>query len=206
LALNDLGEQIFERPVTLPKLNLPDIDIEAEAREAAERVAERKVIRAGLDAWQAINKAQSFQGWAAIGAALAIGRDHALRATGADAPMGRPYSWTFSAWCKRHGFGTMRPATRSWCLALHQDVAAITSWRDSLPGGRGRRRPVNPQSCVKGWQRSQAHGNGRCPQDWRREAIASWRKFVSCVAMLPPADQAAMWSMVNQTRITDVAA
>ena len=40
----------------MPKLNLPDIDIEAEAREAAARVAERRTIRAGIDAWQAIDK------------------------------------------------------------------------------------------------------------------------------------------------------
>jgi hypothetical protein len=100
----------------------------------------------------------------------------------------------------------MKPATRSWCLALHENLAAITRWRDSLPTGRGRRPPLNPQSCVKGWQRSQANGNGHAAHDWRREAIAAWRKFLSCVAALPPADQAAMWSMVSQARLTDVAA
>ncbi len=34
-------------PPTLPAVNVPDLDIEREAREAAARVAERKTIRGG---------------------------------------------------------------------------------------------------------------------------------------------------------------
>ena len=49
-------------PITLPKLNLPDIDIEAEALAAAARIAERRTIRAGIDAWLAINKAEILRG------------------------------------------------------------------------------------------------------------------------------------------------
>ncbi len=94
-------------PPTLPALNLPDLDVEAEAREAAARVAERRVIRAGLDAWAAINKAESFEGWKAIGAALAVGKAHALRVTGANAAWGRNYSREFSEWMQRHGFDAM---------------------------------------------------------------------------------------------------
>ncbi len=42
------------KPVTLPQFDLADVDVEREAKEAAERVIERKVIRAGVDAWAAI--------------------------------------------------------------------------------------------------------------------------------------------------------
>jgi hypothetical protein len=176
---------------------LSPLDLETEIREAAAKVAERKVIRAGRDAWEAINKAESFEGWAVIGKALTIGRDYALRATGANAPTGRRYTWAFSAWCKRNGFGTMKPATRSWCLALHENRAAITAWRDGLPTGRGRRPPVNPQSCVKGWQRSQANGNGHAAHDWRREAISAWQRFCFCVPALSESEAQAMWAMVR---------
>ena len=72
--LNPLGEEIPQVPVTLPTLKVADFDIEAEAKEAAARIAERRVIRAGLDAWAAIDKAESFEAWRAIGAALAIGK------------------------------------------------------------------------------------------------------------------------------------
>jgi hypothetical protein len=57
-------------PVTLPKFEFADLDIEKEAREAAARVAERKIVRAGLDAWRAIGKADSFENWKRIGAAI----------------------------------------------------------------------------------------------------------------------------------------
>jgi hypothetical protein len=188
---------MFARPVTLPRFNLAPLD-DAEARkELAAKLAQERLVRAGAEAWAAISKLGSFEAWCKIGAALAVGRDYALRATGANTPMGRRYSWTFSAWCKRHGFGTMRPSTRSWCLALHENRAAITAWRDGLLTGRGRRPPVNPQSCVKGWQRSLANGNGHAAQDWRREAINAWRRFCFCVASLPESEAQDLWRMVQ---------
>jgi hypothetical protein len=206
MALNDLGEEIYAKPVTLPKFKLADIDVVAEAREAAAIVAERRVIRTGLDAWRLIHKAESFENWKLIGAALAIGKQHALRATGANDTSSRHYIKWFSRWLVENGFGVMKPQTRSWAIALHENAAAITTWRDSLPAGRGRRRPLNPQSCVKGWQRSLANGNGRCSQDWKREAVAAWRRFCFCVQALPPGDQAQMWAMASQARIADVIA
>jgi hypothetical protein len=93
MRINHLGEELADRyqppPVTMPAINLPDLDsaaIEAETREAQARV---RVIRAGRDAWEQINKAQSFSGWVAVGKALAVGRDFALRATGANRAEGR---------------------------------------------------------------------------------------------------------------------
>jgi hypothetical protein len=59
-------------PVTLPALQLPDINKEIiadEARAIAAGIAERRVIRAGRDAWEAIGKAETFEAWKAIGAA-----------------------------------------------------------------------------------------------------------------------------------------
>ena len=64
------GEEQERIPVTLPKLTIletPPDDIEREVREAAAYVVTQRTIRAGLDAWQAINKAESFEGWKAIG-------------------------------------------------------------------------------------------------------------------------------------------
>jgi hypothetical protein len=98
------------RPVaqsTLPIIELADIDVEKEAREAQARVIERRTIRRGRDAWREINRAESFEGWRAIGAALAVGKRHALKVTGANAAWGRNYSREFSQWLKRHGFDAM---------------------------------------------------------------------------------------------------
>jgi hypothetical protein len=54
---------------------------------------------------------------------------------------------------------------------------------------------VNPQSVVKRWQREtqRAHGNSKCTQDLKRDAVAARKRFVCCLENLP-ADQAApLW-------------
>jgi hypothetical protein len=197
LALNLLGEEMQPtRPVTLPAFKLPPFDDSEERKERSARLAEQRTIRTGAEAWAEISKLGSFSAWCKIAAALAIGRDYALRTTGASAPMGRPYSWTFSAWCRKHGFGSMSPAIRSWCLVLNENLAEISAWRDSLAPGRGRRRPVAPQSCVRGWMRAQAN-RGR---DYKGEALFHWRRFISCLQALPAAEQTMMWAMVYQTK------
>jgi hypothetical protein len=196
LALNDLGEEIYERLITLPRFKLPDIDIEAEAREAAERITERKVIRLGRDAWHLVGQAESFENWKLIGAALAIGKRLALRATGANDTSSRHYIKWFSRWLLQNGFGVMKPQTRSWAIALFENAEQITAWRNGLPE-RQRKRLVNPQSVMKRWQATQ-QGNGyHGPQDWRCAAVAAWKKFLSSVSMLPPDQAAPLWATVK---------
>jgi hypothetical protein len=133
MPLNTLGGELDERkpraPITVPTLKLPDLDtktIDAEAREAQARV---RVIRAGRGAWAAINKAQ-FEGWLAIGAALAVGKAYALRVTGANRAWGR---MEFGEWIKQHDFERMSAATRSVAIELHEHAEQIRAWRDGLP-------------------------------------------------------------------------
>jgi hypothetical protein len=181
-------------PVTLPKLNLGDLDveaIEAEARQAATKV---KTISAGRDAWEAINKAQSFEGWKAIGAALAVGKAHALRVTGANAAWGRNYSREFNLWVRQHGFDKMPAATRSVAVELHEHAEAITAWRDTLPE-RQRKRLVHPLSVTRRWRASTAH-NGKCPQDLRRDAKAAWARFCACAKALPADEARPLWRLI----------
>jgi hypothetical protein len=157
-------------PVSLPRFNLTDLDVEAEAREAVARVAERRIIRNGLDAWREINRAESFEGWRAIGAALAVGKAHGLRVTGANAAWGRNYSREFGTWMKRHGFDAMAKSVRSVAIELHENAKAIEAWRATLPE-RQRRRLVHPLSNVRRWRAATTH-NGKCPQDLKRDAVA----------------------------------
>jgi hypothetical protein len=109
-------------PVTLPSLEFltkgPPPDDEPERREVAARFAEHRTVRAGLECWQAIGRAESFEAWVKIGKALQIGRDYALKTTGANRPMGQIYCRTFSAWIDQHGFERMPAATRSVAVEL----------------------------------------------------------------------------------------
>jgi hypothetical protein len=77
-------------PPTLPNFKFREPDTEQEAREAAERVVQRRVIREGLDSWKEINRVESFEGWLRIGKALLIGRRFAQRMTGANEAWGAP--------------------------------------------------------------------------------------------------------------------
>jgi hypothetical protein len=192
------SEKHTPAPVSLPKFNIADVDdadIElVEAREAQARVQERKVIRAGLDAWHAIGKAESFDGWKAIGAALYVGKRHALKVTGANAAWGQNYSREFGTWMKAHGFDAMAKSVRSVAIELHENAKAIETWRATLPE-RQRRRLVHPLSNVRRWRAATTH-NGKCPTDLRRDALAGWRRFVSCVEMLPPDQAGPLWQAV----------
>jgi hypothetical protein len=99
------------------------------------------VIRAGGDAWHEICRAESFEAWCRLGAALADGKMYALKATGAKEAWGRSYSLAFSVWMKECGFGFMRPSDRSNAIELHENLRAITAWR-AKPPERERRRLV----------------------------------------------------------------
>ena len=197
--INGFGAELWARyqpaPVTVPKLNIADIDVEAEAREAAARVAERRTIRRGLDAWAEINKAELFEGWKAIGAALAVGKAHALRVSMANAAWGRNYSRAFNDWVKAHHFDKMPAATRSVAVELAENAEAITAWRNTLPE-RQRKRLVHPLSVTRRWKASTARGNGECPQDLRRDAVASWRRFCACVTALPADAAQPLWRLI----------
>jgi hypothetical protein len=194
MALNLLGGEAKykqPKPVTLPVLTLPDDEkeIEREVAEAAERLAQTKVIRAGLDAWKAIGKADSFEGWRTIGAALAVGKAHALKVSGANQAWGRGYSGAFSDWNKQHGFQRMPKSVRSVAIELHENFDAITAWRATLPE-RERCRLVHPYSNVTRWRKSL---KPKEEPDAVRKAEAALRHFLKAMEMLPPDEAAPLW-------------
>ncbi len=165
-------------PVTLPRIEFCTIDTEQEAREAAERLVERKVIRAGIDAWQSIKKADSFENWKRIGAALSIGKAHALRVTGANCAWGQNYSRVFCDWMKRHHFDRMPKSLRSHAIELHENIAAIEAWRSTLPE-KQRQRLAGSLQNVRRWRRETAPSEMKIIDDAER-AAAAWRRFVRC--------------------------
>jgi hypothetical protein len=206
MALSRLGVELLDhnkpaRSVTLPKFNLPDLDvkaIEAEARQAQARV---RVIRAGRDAWQQSAKSGSFSLWADCGRALQVGRDFALRVTGANRPEGRRYCAEFSQWIEAHGFAGMQKSVHSVAIELAENIEAIEAWRATLPE-KQRRRLVHPLSNVRRWRAATGQYEIQRSRDLKWDAQTAWRKFCACLQQLP-ADQAApLW----QAAQTDAAA
>jgi hypothetical protein len=183
--LDRRGGELFDTkappPVTVPALsclNVPVVDDGAERREIADKFAEFRIVAKGRDAWAAINKAESFDGWLAIGGALAIGKRHALKVSGVNQAWGRNYSREFSDWIKAHGFERMPAAARSVAVELHENAEEITAWRDTLPE-RQRKRLIHPLSVTRRWRASTAH-NGKSSTDLRRDAKAAWARFCAC--------------------------
>jgi len=176
--------------VTLPRLVF--MAGRDDPKAVAEQISSMRTIRAGRAAWQAIGKAESFKAWRSIGAALAIGKAHALRANRA---AGQPYCREFGKWVRKYGFDKMPKSTRSVAILLHENATAIEEWRATLPE-RQRRRLVHPLSNVRAWRASTVNGNGKCLQDLKREAMRAWRRFVSCARLLPPDQAAPLWQRV----------
>ena len=182
-------------PITLPVISLPPDNTELEIQEAAARVAERKIVRAGLDAWQAIGRADSFESWKVIGAALAVGKAHALKVSGAKQAWGSSYSRAFCDWMHRHHFDTMPKSVRSVAIELHENCAAIEQWRTTL-SEKDRRGLKHPLSNVRRWRAATQH-NGKAPQDYKREARAAARRLYHCLAALPKDEAALIWQSVQ---------
>ncbi|MFZ2078025.1 MAG: hypothetical protein WAV38_15510 [Xanthobacteraceae bacterium] len=189
--LEQRGRQV--PPPTLPRLVFTAG--QDDVKEAAERFVTTRIIRAGRDAWEEIARTESFESWKVIGRALLIGRKVALAHSGANRAMGQLYSKSFNAWAKQHGFAAMKASTRSVAIELAENENTITAWRDGLPA-RQRKRLIHPLSVTRRW-RAATQYNGKCPADLKRDAVAAWRRFVSCVRSLP-ADQAMpLWQAVS---------
>jgi hypothetical protein len=118
--------------VTLPKLVF--MAQQDDPKEAAERNATTRTIRAGRDAWEEISRAESFESWKLIGGALAVGKQHALKVTGANAAWGRNCSRAFSEWMKQHGFDKIAKSVRSVAIESHENANAIEAWRGDTTG------------------------------------------------------------------------
>lgn len=198
--LNPWGEEIPRVSVTLPKVVLPEI--EDDKNEVAARFAEQRTIRAGIDAWQAISKAETFDGWKAIGKALQMGRDHALRSTGANRPMGRRYCEVFSEWITQHHFDKMPKSVRSVAIELNENLSAIESWRQTL-SEKQRKQLVHPLSNVRRWRQATA-GKTRV-NDAAKAAAAAWRRFVAYVDKLPPDQAAPFWQAAQAQALSNMA-
>jgi hypothetical protein len=84
----------------------------------------------------------------------------------------------------------VQKSTRSWTLALSENVEAIEQWRSTLPE-RERQRLRNAQSIVRKWQRA-TRADGHKHGDVAQHAAATWRRFTVLVERLPPVDAASV--------------
>jgi hypothetical protein len=78
-SVNSWSEQRTIAPITLPRLSFAADPPPDDSAVKTEEIIKIRIIRAGRDAWDEITKADSFDAWERIGAALAIGKQHACQ-------------------------------------------------------------------------------------------------------------------------------
>ena len=198
MALNRLGVECFDgtrppAPVTLPALKLDNIDIEAVERAAtAAKFLEARTIRTGVECWQAIGRAESFEAWVKIGKALQIGRHYSLKATGANRPMGQIYCRAFGAWLAKCGFNGIEKSVRSAALDLVEHLAEVEAWRATLSKKR-QRQLKHPLSNVAAWRKATGQAEST---DLHKAAVLAWRRFCACTKALPAAEAQPLWQLI----------
>jgi hypothetical protein len=156
--------------VSLPVIEFKRVDAERERKEIAAHLIETRTIKAGADAWQEIGKAESFEAWKRIGAALSIGKSHALKVSGANAAWSRNYSREFNRWLVEHHFDDMRLSVRSVAIEMHENICAIEPWRNA---DKRRRRLIHPLSVTRRWKLSIVHGKAKAPYDLKRDVMVA---------------------------------
>jgi hypothetical protein len=176
-----------QTPVTLPTVRLRTVP--DDTKEKAKLFLEARTLREGQAAWREIARGESFSNWKNIGAALALGKAHALRVTSANAAWGRSYSRAFGQWIKANGFDKMPPPTRSVAIELHENIASIERWRSTLQE-RQRQRLVHPLSVTRRWKAATTEAK---KIDAQEIAAAAWSRFVACVNSLPPDVALPLW-------------
>jgi hypothetical protein len=196
--LNCRGGEFFDPsapppvPVSVPELSIlkaPLVDDGAERREVAARFLEARIIKTGVECWQAIGRAESFEAWVKIGKALLIGRDFALRTTGANRAMGQIYCKAFSAWIAKRGFNGIEKTVRSAALDLTEHLGEIEAWRLTLNEKR-QRQLKHPLSNVAAWRKATQVKS----TDPYKAAVLAWRRFCACVTALPADEARPLWA------------
>jgi hypothetical protein len=198
--LDRRGGELFDTkappPVTVPALSclkVPVVDDGAERAATAVKFLEARTIRTGVECWQAIGRAVSFEAWVKIGKALQIGRDYSLKTTGANRPMGQIYCRTFSAWLAKCGFGRIEKSVRSAALDLVEHLAEIEAWRATLSEKR-QRQLKHPLSNVAAWRKATAEAKSTDPY---KAAVLAWRRFCACVTALPADEARPLWATAH---------
>jgi len=89
------------------------------------------------------------------------------------------------------GFAAIRASDRSWAIALHENIGAITAWRATLSDKqRGRLRSA--QANVRRWRIATGQHRQR-PDDLKLRATMHWRRFLDCLRAMPPAEREPLW-------------
>jgi hypothetical protein len=131
---------------------------------------------------------------------LLIGRDYFLKATGANAPMGRRYSVAMSGWLQQHNFTGIEKSVRSAALDLVEHLAEVEAFRATLSEKR-QRQLKHPLSNVAAWRKATTQAKST---DLHKAAVLAWHRFTALARALPATEARPLWQSVAAEAATHV--
>ena len=109
-----------------------------------------KIVEDGRTAWGRIKEGATWNDWVAVGRALVIGRDTAMKAACTDRPIGAVYSRAFSEWLRENKLDGIDKTTRSQLMTCLDNLEEIEAWRATLTTNQ--RMEINhPSTVVRRW-------------------------------------------------------
>jgi hypothetical protein len=105
----------------------------SETSDLALTRAELRVIKAGREAWHELKETAKRTWpdyWRKIGLALLVGREWAIKASGADGPHGAAYASVFNEWVSQNGFTDLEGKAQANLLTLVAEVEIVDAeWK-----------------------------------------------------------------------------
>jgi hypothetical protein len=103
------------------------------------KTADDQIVELGRAAWERRKQGADWEDWKAVGAALQIGRQEAMRKAQTNKPAGKAYSKAFSDWLHIHQFDDLDKSDRAKLLKIVDELEDVEAYRASLsPAERGR--------------------------------------------------------------------
>jgi hypothetical protein len=110
------------------------------------------VIDKGREAWASMRRDETWEKWILIGRAIEAARSALMHQLGLNRPTGKTFAIVYGEFLRENGFETIDKGVRSRLQSCLDNIAQISTWRESL--GASRRLELNHPNAV--WRRWQA--------------------------------------------------
>jgi hypothetical protein len=110
-----------------------------------------RIVRRGTAAWARLKKHRNWDDWMAVGEALLVGREFAMRDANTNRPIGKGYSRAFNQWLIDAKLNDMDQADRVKLLTVMEARLEIEQWRETLDKTQ-RMRLNHPTAVFRRWR------------------------------------------------------
>ncbi len=110
-----------------------------------------EIHRRAAEAWERLERGQTFADWLTVGASLETDRAEAMREAHVNKPQGKGYCAAFSRLIASRPFAKLEQTTRARLLEVMEHCAEIEAWLATPPLSK-RLQLNHPHSVLRGWK------------------------------------------------------